>query len=145
MKKILVIVVMCLSLSAASFAQDKAIGLKLGTGAELSGQLKQGDANRIEANLGLAGNFSYLGANGYYQWLKELPQLGEDFNWFYGAGASLGIGSGFFDIGVGAQLGLEYKFPEIPLQLSIDVTPTINVVGGFGFYIGSGLGVRYTF
>lgn len=145
MKKILASLFFCFVLASAMDAQDKALGLKLGNGAQISGQLELGDANRFEANLGLGNRFNYLGVNGYYQWLKDLPQLGSDFKWYYGLGADLGIGNGYFGLGVGGQIGIEYKFPDIPLQLSLDATPTLNLTGRMFLWSGGGVGVRYTF
>jgi hypothetical protein len=147
MKKVLAILLVCFAVATAVNAQDKAIGLKLGSyGAEISGQMAMGDANRVEANLGFyAGGLSL---NGYYQWVKDLPALGSNWKWYYGAGAGVGIGSSF-SLGVGGQAGLEFDLqsvvPSLPLQLSIDALPTINIIGGFGFGIGGGLGIRYRF
>jgi len=147
MKKVLAILLVCFAVATAVNAQDKAIGLKLGNGVEISGQMAMGDANRVEANLGFIGGG--LSLNGYYQWLKDFPALGDAWKWYYGAGAGIELGSGYFGLGVGGQAGIEFDLqsvvPSLPLQLSIDATPTINIIGGFGFGIGGGLGVRYRF
>ncbi len=48
--------------------------------------------------------------------------------------------------GIGAQLGLEYCFEEIPLQLSLDWKPSFNLVPATGFgWQGLALGIRYLF
>ena len=147
MKKVLAILLVCFAVAAAVNAQDKAVGLKFGSyGVEVSGQMAMGDANRIEANLSFMGG---LGLNGYYQWVKDLPALGSAWKWYYGGGAGIALGSGYFGLGVGGQAGLEFDLqsvvPSLPLQLSLDATPTINIIGGFGFGVGGGLGVRYRF
>lgn len=149
MKKVLAILLVCFAVATAMKAQDKAIGLKLGNGVEISGQMAMGDANRIEANLGFWGGG--LGINGYYQWVNDFSKLGDAWKWYYGAGARIGLGSGYFILGVGGQAGLEFDLqsvvPSLPLQLSLDATPTINLIrGGYNFFdIGGGLGVRYRF
>lgn len=147
MKKVLAILLVCFAVSAAVNAQDKAIGLKLGSyGAQISGQMAMGDANRIEANLSFAGGG--LGINGYYQWVNELPALGDAWKWYYGGGAGIWLGGGF-GLGVGGQAGLEFDLqsvvPSLPIQLTLDALPTINIIGGFNFGIGGGLGIRYRF
>jgi len=147
MKKVLAILLVCFAVAAAVNAQEKTIGLKLGNGIEISGQMAMGDANRAEANLGFyAGG---LGINGYYQWVKDFPKLGDAWKWYYGGGARLLLGSGYFGLGVGGQAGIEFDLqsvvPSLPLQLTIDACPTINIIGGFGFSIPGGLGVRYRF
>ena len=147
MKKVIAFLLVCFAVTTAMKAQDKAIGLKLGNGVEISGQMAMGDANRIEANLGFTGGG--LGLNGYYQWVNDFPKLGAAWKWYYGGGASIWLGSGYFNLGVGGQAGLEFDLqsvvPSLPLQLTLDATPTINIIGGFGFGIGGGLGVRYRF
>jgi hypothetical protein len=146
MKKVLAILLVCFAVATAVNAQEKAIGLKLGNGVEISGQMAMGDANRIEANLSFMGG---LGLSGYYQWVNDLPALGDAWKWYYGGGAGIALGSGYFGLGVGGIAGLEFDLqsvvPSLPLQLTIDATPTINIIGGFGFGVGGGLGIRYRF
>ena len=49
-------------------------------------------------------------------------------------------------IGVDGQIGLEYVFEEIPLNLSIDWKPAFNIIGITNFWAGdAALSVRYTF
>lgn len=147
MKKVLAILLVCFAVATAVNAQDKAIGLKLGSGVQISGQMAMGDANRLEANLSFLGGG--LGLSGYYQWVNELPALGDAWKWYYGGGAGLWLGSGYFGLGVGGQAGLEFDLqsvvPSLPIQLTIDATPTLNIIGGFGFGVGGGLGIRYRF
>ncbi len=147
MKKVLAILLVCFAVATAVNAQDKAIGLKFGSyGAQISGQMAMGDANRIEANLSFLNG---IGINGYYQWVKDLPALGAAWKWYYGGGGGITLGSGYFGLGVAGQAGLEFDLqsvvPSLPLQLSIDATPTINLIGGFGVYPYGGFGVRYRF
>jgi len=150
MKKVFAILLVCLAVATTMKAQDKAIGLKLGSyGVEISGQMAMGDANRIEANLGFM--YGGLGINGYYQWMNDFSKLGDAWKWYYGAGARIGLDSGYFGLGVGGQAGLEFDLqsvvPSLPLQLTLDATPTIYIIrGGRNFFdIGGGLGVRYRF
>lgn len=83
----------------------------------------------------------------------------EQLNWYYGAGAHVGFFDGykdhpFFDkedynksyvvIGVDGILGLEYDIREIPLTVSLDWKPEINIIGYSGTWLGGGgLSVRY--
>ena len=149
MKKVLAILLVCLAVATAVNAQDKAIGLRGGNVFAVTGQMAMGDANRIEANLGYM--YRGININGYYQWVKDFPKLGDAWKWYYGAGARLGLGSGYysFGLGVGGQAGLEFDLqsvvPSLPLQLTLDACPTINIIPGFGFSISGGLGVRYRF
>lgn len=49
-------------------------------------------------------------------------------------------------IGLDGQIGLEYTFREIPLNLALDWKPVINLIGANNFWAGDlALSVRYTF
>ena len=65
--------------------------------------------------------------------------------WFYGAGAYIGFAS---EKNIGAQgvLGLDYKFPAIPLNLSVDWKPELNIVKETVFEPSAvGASIRFTF
>jgi len=142
MKKVFAILLVCFAVATASKAQDKAIGLRGGNVFAVTGQMAMGDANRIEANLAFYGGG--LGLSGTYQFVKDLPQLGPDFKWFYGGGADLKLG-GAFGLGIGALAGIEYNFQDIPLQLTLDLNPSINIIGFHPWWGYSGLSARYRF
>lgn len=83
----------------------------------------------------------------------------DKLQWYYGAGAHLGLFSGykdhpFFDekdrnesfmlLGVDAIIGIEYTIEEIPLVVGIDWKPEFNLVGHQGFWFGdTSLSIRY--
>jgi hypothetical protein len=159
MKKIILTLTLIVSFVGALSAQvdSKAIGLRLGSGfgygAEVSYQQPLGKANRLELDLGV--NSWGFGLNGIYQWVWNLSDLADGFNWYAGVGA--GIGSYNFNyvsnnndvknisFGVLGQVGIEYKF-EIPLTISLDYRPGIYIVPSFnGSYDGICLGARYRF
>ena len=159
MKKIFLSLALVVSMVSAIKAQadNKAIGLRLGGGfgggAEISYQQPLDKANRLEVDLGL--NSWGFGLNGIYQWVWDLSDLGDGFNWYAGVGAGVGTynfnygkdihANRDFSIGVLGQVGLEYKF-EIPLTLSLDYRPGIYFVPSFnGSYDGICLGARYRF
>ncbi|MCK5823646.1 MAG: hypothetical protein KAG95_06555 [Bacteroidales bacterium] len=78
-------------------------------------------------------------------------------NWYYGAGAHVGFWDGsnvswaddnesYSVIGIDGILGLEYNFKEIPINISLDWKPALNLVGYSGFWgDGGALSVRYIF
>ncbi|HET9569853.1 MAG TPA: hypothetical protein VFP20_00370 [Bacteroidales bacterium] len=150
MKKIILAVLVTFALSASLSAQDKAIGLRLGggsaNGGEISFQKDLGTANRLELDLGFVGNSTYNGLSltGVYQWLWDLKGLGEGFRWYAGIGAGLRAFNGL-GLGLAGQLGIEYSFPSIPIQLSLDTRPGWYFGGVNGFDGGAALGVRYKF
>lgn len=92
---------------------------------------------------------------------KHAQAFGVDkLNFYYGFGGHLGsIGSGVYRrfgddeyyngkhilIGADATLGLEYKIPEAPIAISLDLNPRLELAKGPFFDIAPGLGLKYTF
>jgi hypothetical protein len=150
MKKIILLLIFTVSFVSALTAQadSKAIGLRLGYGAELSYQQPFGNANRLELDLGL--NYWGFGLSGVYQWVWNLSESSPGFKWYAGVGAGLGsyhYSSTINSLGIGilGQIGIEYNF-NIPLQLSLDYRPGIYIIPAFwGSYDGICLSARYRF
>ncbi len=158
MKKTILLFVLIITIGALKAQVDnKTIGLRLGSGfgygAEISYQQPLSKTNRLELDLGL--NSWGFGLNGVYQWVWDLSELADGFNWYAGVGA--GIGSYNFkyntlpnnpsnlSIGVLGQIGIEYKF-EIPLTLSLDYRPGLYFLNGFNSsYDGICIAGRYRF
>lgn len=140
MKKIIMIAAMVLGFAVAASAQPKALGLRVGYGAELSYQHNVGE-NFIEADLGLE-SFKNLGVAATYNF--NIAQFGEGFNFYAGPGIGLGMGE-TLSVGIAGQAGIEYNFAEAPVQLSLDVRPYFDFVGVglVGWY--PHLGLRYRF
>ena len=151
MKKILFAFVLVMGSFMALNAQvdGKAIGIRFGYGAEISYQHPLGNTNRLELDLGL----THYGAalNGIYQWVWDLSELADGFNWYAGVGAGLGmfdygsINKNALSIGLLGQVGIEYNF-NIPLQLSLDYRPGVFVLNGFNTSLdGFCVSARYKF
>jgi len=164
MKKILFIIVLLAGIStitAQSFSTN-AIGLRIGDNdgfsTEVNYQRALSQENRLE--LGLAwrsgDNFDAIKGTGIYQWVWNIDG---GFNWYAGAGASLGsfdVDNNFpgfdnddseFFINAAGDIGIEYNFDEIPLQLSLDFRPEIGILNDFddSLEFDIALGIRYTF
>lgn len=154
MKKIFIIAILALGVSFAAAAQPRAVGGRLGYGIEASYQHTLGSENFIEADLGFF-TFNSVNAAATYNFMILHPQWTPKGEWGVYAGPGLGMGVGFngyFNMGVGGQVGLEYTFDNIPLQLSVDYRPMFGMVahqGQAGFYIPGvynfGIGARYCF
>ncbi|MCX6316221.1 MAG: hypothetical protein NTW29_02945 [Bacteroidetes bacterium] len=84
------------------------------------------------------------------------PLASEGLSWFYGGGAYIGFvkkvntntlktttDPNFGGMGV---VGLDYKFPNIPLNLSLDWKPELNIVSDINFEPAAiGFTARFTF
>jgi hypothetical protein len=65
--------------------------------------------------------------------------------WYYGGGAYVGFGNSA-NFGAQGVLGLDYKFSNIPLNLSLDWKPELNLVSDINFEPAAvGFTVRFTF
>lgn len=65
--------------------------------------------------------------------------------WLYGAGAYVGF-SGTRNVGAQGILGLDYKFPTLPINLTLDWKPELNFVEELSFEPAAvGLSARFSF
>lgn len=165
MKKIIFTLAIIASMAGTLSAQagGSTIGLRLGFPTELSYQMGLNDANRIELGLGFrsygygigfGSNYTQFSFSGVYQWVWDLSQIADGVNWYAGAGASVGYYSYNYinttfsavPISILGQIGIEYNFSELPLRVSLDYRPGIQITSNGGF-IGDGyaLGIRYRF
>ena len=145
MKKFFVLAFLTVISVCAVDAQN--LGLRFLYGAELSYQHPLSD-NRLEFGLGLTSLSGGLNVSGTYQWVKPMV---DNFNWYYGIGAGIGLWDEVAALSGLGQVGIEYNFEVIPLQLSLDWRPALTFV----FYEtgstaqfwpqGVGLGIRYRF
>lgn len=152
-KTILLAFVLLLIGSTTAFSQQyrHAVGLKLGYDFALTYKMNLSEANSIDLGVNLHpwGTFG-LNVYGYYNWQWAINQV-PGLSWYVGPGAHIGFFSNAFYLSINGLIGLEYKFQNIPLALSIDWGPGVGFVMaketfrvGFAGYYG-GLGVKYTF
>lgn len=55
------------------------------------------------------------------------------FSWFYGGGAYVGFQDKNTYLGPTGIVGLDYKFPSIPLNLSLDWKPELDIIPKISF------------
>ncbi|OIR00692.1 hypothetical protein GALL_172170 [mine drainage metagenome] len=160
MKKI-IFAIAFISISAISFGQEintgssyqTAVGIKVYPGAlDIKHFIKPKVA--IE---GLAYIWQYgFRTTGLYEIHGNINSV-EGLKYYIGGGAHLGFyntkwnldypsrQSGL-DIGVDGVLGLDYKIPGAPIDVSFDWQPSIDLIGYNNFESGwGGLAIRYTF
>ena len=92
----------------------------------------------------------------------NLPDLPGKWNWYWGAGPQVRIGSydilyrdsfgnirtdtyNDVDFGADAVIGTEYFFKDIPLSISLDINAFLEIVDDLNGYFQGGLGIRYNF
>ena len=144
MKKFVLVMAAILGIAVVAAAQPRAIGIRAGYGAEVSYQHTLGGENFGELDLGW--NTGAFSAGLAYDFM--ICPLGP-LNFYAGPQVNVGFvnveGVGLI-VGAGAQIGIEYPFASIPLQLSLDWKPTFYFVPAtaFGLY-NVALGIRYLF
>lgn len=57
----------------------------------------------------------------------------EGLSWFYGAGGYVGFESGDTYLGPTGILGMDYKFTNIPLNISVDWKPELDIIPDINF------------
>jgi hypothetical protein len=156
MKKVFLIMAITLIAGTMVKAQDYKTSLGLRAGVPYGVTIKH-FLNKTDALEGiLAARYQGLVITGLWEnehWTGKYPGL----NWYWGAGAHIG----FWDqganpnveptytgavFGVDGVIGLEYTFDDFPLNLSLDLLPTINLFGSTGWGgINGALSIRYVF
>ena len=153
MRKVLILAVAIMAVTISSQAQSMgssyrtALGVKIWDGAGIS--LK----HFFRENR--AGDFiGYFWSQGFrFTGLYEIHgdfAGAEGLKWYIGPGAHLGFyndknGDGVY-IGIDGVIGLDYKFNNAPINLSLDWQPSFEFGDGRGFYGNwGGFGIRYTF
>ena len=156
MKKILFTFSILLSIS--SYAQEilstqyqTAIGAKVSSGVALSYKHFVNDNQAIEAQ----SMFFNQGIRliGMYQFHFYNIEGLNGLAWYIGPGAHVGFWTpkykkeygSFIDIGIDGVVGLDYKIPSLPINLSLDWQPSFGLIGDAGIQPQfGGLAVRYT-
>lgn len=181
MKKIFTTLVIVTAFAAVGFAQPRAIGARLGLSEEFSYQHSITDGMYVDLTAGAGGIWGGWGSfdvNASFDWSFNIKGI---FNWFIGPTAGFGYGYGYnyryytkashgyhgyhddhyydypympFRLNIGGQIGFEWQF-NIPLNLTVDWRPTINLLGftnpyyrhhaGWANMYNIGVGVRYRF
>lgn len=139
MKKLILAIVFCI-FAVTTFAQNNALGLRVGAGTELQYERFLNSGNVLKVNAGLFdfdGNFF---GTVVHNW--EVLNFGGSNNWFLqlGVGGSVGIwdagDSSKLNLGVSGNVACGYRFDRAPISLAIDYRPTVlflNDAWGDGF------------
>jgi len=139
-----------LIISLSAFGQNSGIGIGLSTDG-ISGKYWMSATNAVAVNWNLGSNLSA-------DYLFDMPELLKITDnatpVYYGGGISLGTHQGLnddleetteLDLGVRGVIGLSYYLSDYPVDIFIESTPTLKILGGGGFGFGGNLGIRYFF
>ena len=149
----LILLFSCSRLSAqSSTTYNRAIGIKLPGGVAVSYKQFVTDYQNVEAEA-MFWNHGFR-AVGLYEFNWDIRGI-DGLRWYVGPGAHLGAwnnddskqsNNSKIGFGIDGVIGLDYKLTDLPLNISLDWQPAIDLIGstGYGAAYG-GIGVRYTF
>ncbi len=130
----------------------QALGLKFPGGFSVTYKKFVTTTNNVEGQL-TYWNKGFRAAGLYEFNFYSFPSV-NGLAWFVGPGAHVGFWKSQYikdynskaDIGIDGVLGLDYKFQDIPINVSVDWEPSVTLVGTAGFNPAwGGLAIRYTF
>jgi len=159
MKKLVLMLTVILGMAQFTTAQqyNTAIGIKGGFPGYGALSVKHffGGASAVEFNLG--GGAHNIWLQGLYE---RNTNIEGGLDWYWGVGADVGFWSNGYRYynnrynddyyynrggawgGLDGVIGLEYTFEEFPLNLALDVNPTVRLFPYVGFGIGGALAAR---
>lgn len=130
-------------------AQDYkvAIGIRFSTDAptlsnSISVKYFMEESKAIEGLVSFGSRFGLGALYEKYQLIGATPA----FTWFYGAGGYVGFEDNKTWLGPTGVVGIDYKFPNAPINLSLDWKPELDIIPSINFVPDAlGVTVRYTF
>lgn len=167
MKKSLVLFSFLSIIALSSKAQEykNAVGIRLGPNSPAisPGFTFKHFLNETNAVEGIIGLSNGIGLCALYEWHHPIESV-EHLHWFVGAGgyaafrsattytvnkvdgSSSTIRSSNSYIGAAGIVGVDYKFDQIPLNISLDWKPELNVLTTVGFEASAvGVSARFAF
>ncbi|MDR3712516.1 MAG: hypothetical protein P4L51_06850 [Puia sp.] len=128
--------ILVIALSYQSQAQDynTAIGIRLSSAAPTlnnSISIKHffNDRDAVEGLISFGDRFGIGALYEKHQLVGATPAL----NWFYGAGGYIGFEGGTTWFGPTGITGLDYKFQNAPINISLDWKPELDIIPRINF------------
>lgn len=154
MKRILLTIILFISMLPFLQAQEYSTGIGLRSGFANGVTLKHFQSSDVAIEGILTTRWHGFMVTGLLEFHNDLDPSG--LSWFYGFGGHVGFFGGYNDhpwfdddkdytvIGIDGILGLEYVFEAVPISLSLDWKPAINLNGNSGFWGDDGaFSIRY--
>jgi len=132
-----IILVTALGICNHLSAQDYkvAMGIRLSSAAptlsnSVSIKYFMNDRNAIEGLVSFGP--TRFGIGGLFE-IHQLIGATPGFTWFYGGGGYVGFQSGSAYVGPTGVIGLDYKFQNAPINLSLDWKPELDIIPAINF------------
>lgn len=141
------LLVIFISFNASAQEYTTAVGIRLGpnTAAISPGFTIKHFLNESSAVEGIVGVSNGLGLCALYEWHHPIESV-EHLQWFVGAGGYAAFRSSESFIGAAGIVGLDYMFENIPLNITLDWKPELNIITKVGFEASTvGISARFVF
>ncbi len=135
-----------------TYGYNRAIGIKFPGGFAVSYKQFLQQYQNVEAEAMFWNNG--FRAVGLYEFNWDIQGI-DGLRWYIGPGAHIGFwnndnskksNSSKAGIGIDGVIGLDYKIADLPINVSLDWQPSVDVIGSTGTGLAyGGIGVRYTF
>ena len=149
MKRFLLIALSILAISALPGHAQRNFGLGFiaGEPTGLSGKLWLGKENALDMSLGFSVREDWINGGVDYVWhnYNLIPVPRGQFPIYYGMGVLLALGNDYVALGPRGVFGLEYLFPDAPLDLFVEIGPGAWIIPDTHLNLSGGLGMRYFF
>jgi hypothetical protein len=135
-----------MTMAAGAGSSGMGIGAVLGFPTGVSAKIWQGPTNAIDLILGWSLDDNYLSLGGDYVWHNYhlIPVSRGKFPVYYGIGGVVTL-AGSPSLGVRGVGGVEYLFPDAPLDLFLEVAPVVIIFKNPDPDLNAGLGMRFFF
>lgn len=141
--------IIAVTCAGKAFSQDYkvAIGIRFSTSSptlsnSVSVKYFMNERDAIEGLISFGPRFGIGGMYEIHQLIGATPA----FTWFYGGGAYIGSEAHTTFVGPTGVIGIDYKFPTAPINLSLDWKPELDIIPDINFVPDAfGLTARFTF
>ena len=142
MKKLIFVVLLCITSLSFANAQKNAVGFRFGGGAEFLYQRDLSTKNFLQFTLAIP-NYEGLSLTGIYNWrCCQWDWTPRTCDWYLNAGVGGALGFYDFDdsgllFGVAGSCAFGCQFKKVPISLEVDYRPVIGTgIGGYseGFF-----------
>lgn len=124
------------------------LGIIIGEPTGLSAKLWTGESTAFDAAAAWTLSDNYDALNLHADFLKhnfELIKVDKgQLPFYFGLGAKIVLANDPV-IGIRVPVGLSYIFADTPLDIFLEIVPTLNLIPSTDFDIDGGIGIRYYF
>lgn len=127
-------------------AYSQELGIRFGnamankSSVAIDGVFALGKYSRIHADVSFGNG---VGVEALWDFLYR-PIPNSPINWYVGAGPALYLGTPF-GLGASGEVGIEYRFEDVPIALGLDFRPTFVLIEKTDFVANFGFNARYIF